>query len=560
MRLLQQQVQLLFQEKESNMNKIFFKITGVILTLSFALGSITAKAEQKNDIVYEAQSLVDGIVDFKLSQTDSSTVQEWIDGALTENAGKSSEWYIFSLSRYGDFDFSGYESALLSFLGQQKKCTASSALKYALVLASVGSSDSYISETVNSATGKQGVMSYIYGLHLLNNGYGNGSVTADETIGTLLGMQTSDGGWVITGDIAETDATAMAIQALAPHYEENETVRKAVDNALILLSERQLEGGDYASYGVSNPESTCQVLTALTSLGIDPMTDERFIKNGNNLIDGLKIYHKADGSFSHEKDKEYNENATVQTFYSLISYIRFSESKSPLYILEDESETITQTPPVTSDTDKEPATDIDAKEEEIPEKTAETDYRLPVCLVISGAAVVAAVVLILIKKGKKQNLIAVGAIAAAGIIFVLVTDFRSTEDYYGSVTKKDNPVGTVTISIRCDTIVGKSDEDYIPDDGIILNDSFEIEENETVFDILVEAAKKHSVQLDYSGTAGTVYISGINYIYEFDFGDLSGWMYLVNGEKSSVGCDGYVLSNGDFIEWLYSCEMGNDLT
>ncbi len=560
MQLLQQQVQLLFQEKESNMNKIFFKITGVILTLSFALGSITAKAEQKNDIVYEAQSLVDGIVDFKLSQTDSSTVQEWIDGALTENAGKSSEWYIFSLSRYGDFDFSGYESALLSFLGQQKKCTASSALKYALVLASVGSSDSYISETVNSATGKQGVMSYIYGLHLLNNGYGNGSVTADETIGTLLGMQTSDGGWVITGDIAETDATAMAIQALAPHYEENETVRKAVDNALILLSERQLEGGDYASYGVSNPESTCQVLTALTSLGIDPMTDERFIKNGNNLIDGLKIYHKADGSFSHEKDKEYNENATVQTFYSLISYIRFSESKSPLYILEDESETITQTPPVTSDTDKEPATDIDAKEEEIPEKTAETDYRLPVCLVISGAAVVAAVVLILIKKGKKQNLIAVGAIAAAGIIFVLVTDFRSTEDYYGSVTKKDNPVGTVTISIRCDTIVGKSDEDYIPDDGIILNDSFEIEENETVFDILVEAAKKHSVQLDYSGTAGTVYISGINYIYEFDFGDLSGWIYLVNGEKSSVGCDGYVLSDGDFIEWLYSCEMGNDLT
>ena len=542
------------------MNKIFFKITGVILTLSFALGSITAKAEQKNDNVYEAQSLVDGIVDFKLSQTDSSTVQEWIDGALTENAGKSSEWYIFSLSRYGDFDFSGYESALLSFLGQQKKCTASSALKYALVLASVGSSDSYISETVNSATGKQCVMSYIYGLHLLNNGYGNGSVTADETIGTLLGMQTSDGGWAITGDIAETDATAMAIQALAPHYEENETVRKAMDNALILLSERQLEGGDYASYGVSNPESTCQVLTALTSLGIDPMTDERFIKNGNNLIDGLKIYHKADGSFSHEKDKEYNENATVQTFYSLISYIRFSESKSPLYILEDESETITQTPPVTSDTDKEPATDIDAKEEEIPEKTAETDYRLPVCLVISGAAVVAAVILILIKKGKKQNLIAVGAIAAAGIIFVLVTDFRGTEDYYGSVTKKDNPVGTVTISIRCDTIVGKSDEDYIPDDGIILNDSFEIEENETVFDILVEAAKKHSVQLDYSGTAGTVYISGINYIYEFDFGDLSGWMYLVNGEKSSVGCDGYVLSDGDFIEWLYSCEMGNDLT
>lgn len=540
------------------MKRKFLKITGVILALAFAAASITANAETNNETVGEAQSLAGGIVDFKLSQTGSDSVQEWIDGTLTENAGKSSEWYIFSLSRYGDYDFSAYNKALSDYISSDNRITASSALKYALVMASTGSTDGFVSETADSATGQQGVMSYIYGLHLLNNGYGD-TAAADETINALLELQKNDGGWAVMGDIGETDATAMAVQALAPYYSENETVQNSVDMALLLLSERQLEGGDYSSYGVSNPESTGQVLTALTSLGIDPTADERFIKNGNNLIDGLKIYRNDDGSFSHEKGKEYNENATVQTLYSLISYIRFSEGKTPLYILEKEDEATENTPPVTS-AEEAPVTDDDNVTENVSDNSTEkADYRLPVCLGIAGAAIVAVVVLVLLKKGKKQNLIAVAIIAAAGIIFVLITDFSSAEDYYGSVTEKENPVGTVTLSIRCDTIVGKSDEEYIPDDGIILNDSFLIEENETVFDILVEAAKKHSIQLDYSGTTGTIYISGINYIYEFDFGDLSGWMYLVNGEKPSVGCDGYNLSDGDYIEFLYSCEMGNDL-
>ncbi len=549
----------MFQEKENNMKRIFLKITGVMLSLAFMLGSITANAEASNDTATEAHNLVNEIIDFKLSQTDSNSVQEWIDGDLTENAGKSSEWYIFSLSRYGDYDFSAYNKALSDYISSDNRITASSALKYALVMASSGSTDDFISETADSATGKQGVMSYIYGLHLLNNEYGENTETTAEAIGELLGLQKNDGGWAIMGDIGETDATAMAVQALAPHYNENDTVKNAVDKALLLLSERQLEGGDYASYGVPNPESTGQVLTALTSLGIDPITDERFIKNGNNLIDGLKIYRNGDGSFSHEKGKDYNENSTVQALYSLISYIRFSEGKTPLYILKKEDKETEDTPPVTS-AEEAPVTDDNNVTENIADNSSrKSDYRLPACLGIAGAAVVAAVVLILLKKGKKQNFIAVAAIAAAGIIFVLVTDFRNADDYYGSITEKDNPVGTVTISIRCDTIVGKSDAEYIPDDGIILKDSFLIEENETAFDILVEAAKKHSIQLDYSGTAGTIYISGINYIYEFDFGDLSGWMYLVNGEKPSVGCDGYKLSDGDNIEFLYSCEMGNDL-
>ena len=47
--------------------------------------------------------------------------------------------------------------------------------------------------------------------------------------------------------------------------------------------------------------------------------------------------------------------------------------------------------------------------------------------------------------------------------------------------------------------------------------------------------------------------------YEYDFGDLSGWVYHVNGISPSRGCGDYVLSDGDRIEWLYTCELGHDL-
>lgn len=541
------------------MKNRFLKISAIILSAVFAMGNMTAYAQSDNSSVGKAADLADVIVDFKLSQTDSGSVQDWIDGALTENAGLSSEWYVFALSRFGDYDFSLYEKALLTYLGKNQIRSASSRLKYALVLASVGSNDEYITETMNNSIGEQGVMSWIYGLHMLNNGYESDTVTADEAVSTLLTLQKADGGWAIMGENGETDATAMAVQALAPRYNENESVKNAVDEALGLLSEKQLDSGDFSSYGVANPESTGQVLIALTSLGIDPLTDERFIKNENTLIDGMGLYRNQDGSFSHESGKDFNETATVQTFYSLVAYLRFSDGETPLFMLDSNN---AESP--TDETTETPVTEKNNPAETTPEETtadaeAQQDYKPVVCIVIAGAAAAAIIVLIVLRKGKKQNIIAVCVVAAAAALFVTFTDFSAPEDYYGSVTEKKNPVGTVTLSIRCDTVAGKSDKDYIPVDGVILSDTFVVEENETVFDILTQAAKEHSIHLDYSGTADSVYISGINYLYEFDFGDLSGWMYRVNGEKPSVGCDRYILSDGDSIEWLYSCEMGNDL-
>jgi hypothetical protein len=154
-------------------------------------------------------------------------------------------------------------------------------------------------------------------------------------------------------------------------------------------------------------------------------------------------------------------------------------------------------------------------------------------------------------------------VACAAIAVVLLLDIQSAEDYYSGKKKhKKNIAGTVTMEIRCDTIAGKAE--HIPADGVILPPTaFDFESGETVFDILTEAAQTYGIQVENRGSAGSshgmVYIAGINYIYEYDFGDLSGWVYHVNGITPSRGCGEYELSDGDKIEWLYTCEVGHDL-
>ena len=61
----------------------------------------------------------------------------------------------------------------------------------------------------------------------------------------------------------------------------------------------QLDTGDFASWGTENVESTDQVVVALCCLGIDPLKDERFIKNGKTLLDGILKYRMSDGGFVH---------------------------------------------------------------------------------------------------------------------------------------------------------------------------------------------------------------------------------------------------------------------
>ena len=514
------------------------KISAVIsCLLAVFLLSFTVCAEQQT---------AKEIIAYNLSESGAETVQEWIDTTLSENAGNGSEWYVIALSKSREYDFSAYKAALEAYVENNEIRSATSRQKCALTLLAVGSNSDYIAETMENSIGEQGLMSYVYGMHLLNNGCTSSTHTAESVKEQILSMQLSDGGWAVMGEYGDPDATAMTIQALAHYYNSDETVKKAVDKAVQFLSDKQLDSGGYKSMGKEVSESISQVITALSAIGIDTETDSRFSKNGNTLFTALEQFRLADGSYCHETDGTQNYIATVQAFMAYTAY-----DKGNLFVVEKQ--------------DKPTAETTTAVTEKIEETTAvtvtdsiNTDSRLSykplACVVIAAILLLTCVVLVLIKKNNKKNFIAAAVIAVIAVAVVIFTDFSTTEDYYGATAEKANPIGTVTLEIRCDAVAGR--EDFIPENGVILAETeYDFEAGETVYDILVEACRANNIQTEFSGG----YISGMNYIYEFDYGELSGWMYFVNGEEASVGCNSYTLSDGDKIQWIYSLEMGNDL-
>ena len=158
--------------------------------------------------------------------------------------------------------------------------------------------------------------------------------TRENLISYILDSQLENGGWTFFGSTADPDMTGMTIQALAPYYNKNADVKNAVDKALDVLSSSQQDNGGFASWGTVNVESCAQVLTALASLGIDADTDERFIKNGNTLVDAIMEFSVENG-FAHVMDGGYNQMATEQAYYALVSYSRVKSGKTSLYDMSD---------------------------------------------------------------------------------------------------------------------------------------------------------------------------------------------------------------------------------
>lgn len=125
-----------------------------------------------------------------------------------------------------------------------------------------------------------------------------------------------------------------------------------------------------------------------------------------------------------------------------------------------------------------------------------------------------------------------------------------------------------TLSVRCDTLLDKLDTldaktaKIIPSDGIIYEKSeVTFYEGESVFNLLLREMKQNKIHMEFVSTPlyNSAYIEGIANIYEYDCGELSGWMYRVNGEFPNYGCSRFELRDGDVVEWLYTCDLGKDI-
>lgn len=271
-------------------------------------------------------------------------------------AAVGGDWLVFGLARSGlkapqkyfDTYYKNVEDYIVSVDGvlSRKKNTEYSRVILALTAIGKNPADAAgfnlllplgdFDETV-----RQGVNGTIFALLALDSGgyeipeapEAETQATRELYVGELLRREIPDGGWALTGGTPDADVTAMALQALAK-YRDRQDVEDAVQRGLAALSALQEPNGAYLSWDEENSESVCQVIVALTELGIS-LDDERFVKNGQTLPQVLERFACEDGSYRHSLNGNSDEMATEQAFYALAAIHRAETGKTTLYDMTD---------------------------------------------------------------------------------------------------------------------------------------------------------------------------------------------------------------------------------
>lgn len=266
------------------------------------------------------------------------------------------EWMVLGLSRSGrdvpgaDVYYNGVVSYAQSMdrYGRIPGETVSTNARIALALAAIGKDPTNVGgksflQACDSMSyiKRQGTSGPVWTLIALDSmDYPTfGDVTRDKLIEAILDRRMESGAWYIsiTNKEDNVDMTAMAIQALAPYYAANADVKAAVDKAVSWLAAVQQADGSFAetAAAAASSESCAQVIVALTALGIDPVTDSRFTKNGKTVLDALCTFAVEGGGFRHTASGERNGMATEQAYYALAAYYRFVNGQTRLYDMTD---------------------------------------------------------------------------------------------------------------------------------------------------------------------------------------------------------------------------------
>lgn len=372
------------------MNKTFSRIICFVLLFStFVTAFYTQSSPAYAHNVRTTEQISEvarGIINWKKLDNGSTPDGNLINNTFLELAGTTpGDWYPIGLGRLGIADdYAGYLAVIKDNVekryrekGKLHPVKATEWHRISLAVLAMGGDPTSLGVDASGAPinliadgtydrgkttslGRQGINGWIWGLISLDSkryAVPQGAYySRDDIIVEILKQQLSDGGFALTGKTADTDITAMALQSLAPYYNSTKaysytqrskgitvtkTVRQVVDESLACLSVMQTGEGDYKCYGMSNVESTCQVVVALCSLGIDPQNDARFIKNGKTLVDGIMKYRMADGGFVHsyvyDSDNptshpdRSNTMASEQTLYTLAAIERQQKGQRTLY-------------------------------------------------------------------------------------------------------------------------------------------------------------------------------------------------------------------------------------
>lgn len=511
-----------------------------------------------------------------------------------------------------------------------------------------------------------GINNYIFALKAYDSGNykvpSNASFTREVIIEYIISDQNDDGGWSYAPEFGtDYDLTAMAISALLPYKEKSE-VKDSIDRAVAMLSSSYKADGGYYSWGHKNSSSASMVIVALSGLGINAHTDDRFIIDDISLLDHLLTFKSDDNGFGYT-DNKYDEFSTEQAFRALVSYTKFIDNGEKPYNIYYFGENRIPQPPTESlskeisvggtdniiegfiDTESnavlnfQTTTDADSQIAKFPQVSVskfvnnarsasleiEKDtvvtsadnwdgvFQLP-SIVQNPTIPVDHISHLAIKVGSDTT-----SLTFDKPVRILLPDMKGKEigfiDQSGELHEiknilnedKIDSLGTYTegkIEVGNDVAVWtnhlttfvaysnidnepttppgpqdptKPEEPLDPEEpnlepedntisvsmsitgdanmGTIFNQRVEIEDNSTVFDLLMKVSNEHGISVSYAGNNNSAYVRGINGLYEFDKGPLSGWMYRVNGMLPNVGAGSNYVNDGDNISWYYTYDF-----
>lgn len=365
------------------MNKriVYIFIALLLLQIAMPFSQINANKDNNNYL-----TTIEEIIDWKKSSLSIPQDEVVLNKTFLKNAGDTTgDWFPIGLGRIGyPDDYDAYLAVISNEVTERYKeehlLSESKATEWhriSLAILAMGGDPTNIGTDTNeepinliadgtynrekhNSIGDQGINGWIWALISLDSMRykvpKDALTNRKDIIIQILQRQLEDGGFSLSEEVADPDMTGMAITALAPYYNSEETftferkrsgekvtrtVRKAVDEAVETLSLIQLDSGGFSTMEMENTESIVQVIVGLTSVGIDIFTDERFIKNDNSMYDALMEFQMTDGGYTHSnvfdednptaKPGESNAMATDQALYALVSLYRSENNQRNLY-------------------------------------------------------------------------------------------------------------------------------------------------------------------------------------------------------------------------------------
>lgn len=257
----------------------------------------------------------------------------------TETGG--GEWSVFALARCGALS-EEYKNAYLNEIsgalessgGVLSKNKYTEYARSALTLIALGEDIRYFGGynlvdylKDEKMVLRQGINGAIFALLALSTGDFDAEKQRESYLSYILENECRGGGFSLSGDKPDTDITSMALCALAPF----ERAKDAVERGISVLSRLQQENGAFKSYEQDNIESTAQAIIALSTLGINPCEDSRFIKNNQSAVEYIINNYEKGFGFPHISGEKENPIASEQALLSLCAYKNFLEGKSPVY-------------------------------------------------------------------------------------------------------------------------------------------------------------------------------------------------------------------------------------